>query len=162
MRHVFWRKWLRRTFGLARTAPIRRTAPPRLEGLEARWAPAITGTTPTTISPTEGTLFNDSVGTFTTDTPGDTFTATINWGDGTTDAGTVAFTGSTGTVTGSHTYADEFNNLPVNVTVVESGASPDTATINSTANVAEADSLSGTASTRVGTSRLASPASSGR
>ncbi len=39
--------------------------------------------------------------------PASAFTATIDWGDGTTTAGTV--TGSNGnyTVSGSHTYADE-------------------------------------------------------
>jgi hypothetical protein len=50
------------------------------------------------------------VATFTDNTPGDTansFTATINWGDGTTTAGTVEGSGGMFTVDGGHRYADE-------------------------------------------------------
>jgi hypothetical protein len=36
---------------------------------------------------------------------GDSYTATINWGDNSTSTGTVSFSGTSGTVTGSHTYA---------------------------------------------------------
>ena len=51
-----------------------------------------------------------AVATFTDSTPGDTagsFTATINWGDGVTTAGTVVGSHGTFTVEGGHTYADE-------------------------------------------------------
>jgi hypothetical protein len=37
------------------------------------------------------------------------FTATINWGDGTTSAGTVSGSNGSFAVTGGHTYADEGN-----------------------------------------------------
>jgi hypothetical protein len=37
--------------------------------------------------------------------PTSAFSATINWGDGTTSAGTIGLSGSTYTVTGSHTYS---------------------------------------------------------
>jgi hypothetical protein len=37
--------------------------------------------------------------------PANAFTATINWGDGTTGAGTITLSGTTYLVTGSHTYA---------------------------------------------------------
>jgi hypothetical protein len=50
------------------------------------------------------------VATFTDNNPGDTassFTATINWGDGVTTAGTVHGSGGTFTVEGGHRYADE-------------------------------------------------------
>jgi hypothetical protein len=36
--------------------------------------------------------------------PANAFTATINWGDGTTSAGTITLSGTTYGVTGSHTY----------------------------------------------------------
>src|SRR4051794_31588998 len=132
MRFNSWRKWLDRTFGLSKTPPVRRSTLLRLEQLEERWVPAFTGTTSQVLAPTEGVAFTGVVANFTTDTPGDTFTASINWGDGTTNAGTVSLTGSSGTVTGSHTYADEFNSLPVTVTLTETGASPDTVDINDT------------------------------
>jgi hypothetical protein len=53
---------------------------------------------------------NTKVATFTDNTPGDTassFTATINWGDGATTAGTVSGSGGMFTVDGGHRYADE-------------------------------------------------------
>src|SRR5262249_47050080 len=43
--------------------------------------------------------------TFTDVAPGDTHTAVIAWGDGTTSAGVVTESGGSGTVTASHTYA---------------------------------------------------------
>jgi hypothetical protein len=61
---------------------------------------------------TEGKMLanNTKVATFTDNHPGDTassFTATINWGDGTTTAGTVEGSGGAFTVDGGHRYADE-------------------------------------------------------
>jgi hypothetical protein len=137
-----WRRWLRTTFGTpARRPHRRRDTRPRLEPLEPRWVPAFTSTTALTITPTEGTAFTGTtVAAFTTDTPGDTVTASIDWGDGTTTPGTVSVTGSNGTVTGGHTYADEGTFTP-KVALTETGSSPDTKIVNSTATVAEADSL---------------------
>jgi hypothetical protein len=54
------------------------------------------------------TLTNFQVATFTHASavqPTSAFSATINWGDGTTSAGTIGLSGSTYTVTGSHTYS---------------------------------------------------------
>jgi hypothetical protein len=57
-------------------------------------------------------LTNVTVATFTngsfTNVPAD-FTVNIDWGDGTTTAGTLSLNGSTYTVTGSHTYATAGN-----------------------------------------------------
>jgi len=69
-------------------------------------------TTASPISAAAGTAFSGQVATF-TDNAGEvypvvSFTATINWGDGSTAAGTVAQPGGVGTayiVTGNHTYA---------------------------------------------------------
>src|SRR5262245_60345347 len=103
-----WRRWLEKTYVTTTRRPRRRTRP-RIEVLEERWVPAFTSTTAQTITPTEGIAFTGAtVAKFTTDTPADSFTATIDWGDGTpTTTGTVTLNGSTGTVAGSHTYADE-------------------------------------------------------
>jgi uncharacterized repeat protein (TIGR01451 family) len=54
------------------------------------------------------TLTNFQLATFTHASgvdPTSAFSATINWGDGTTSAGTIGLSGSTYTVTGSHTYS---------------------------------------------------------
>jgi uncharacterized repeat protein (TIGR01451 family) len=55
--------------------------------------------------------------------PTSAFSATINWGDGTTSAGTIALSGSTYTVTGSHTYAGGGKHT-ITTTVIEPGNSP--------------------------------------
>jgi hypothetical protein len=63
--------------------------------------------TPGTISTVAGTAFSGVLGTFTQFalTPAAAFTATVNWGDGTTSLGTVlANAGGTFTVSGGHTY----------------------------------------------------------
>src|SRR5262249_17266049 len=63
------------------------------------------------VTPTEGTTFTGAVATFTdTGYPGNLpsdFTATIDWGDGTTTIGTVSGGNGVFTVSGSHKYADE-------------------------------------------------------
>jgi uncharacterized repeat protein (TIGR01451 family) len=58
--------------------------------------------------------------------PASAFVATINWGDGSTSAGTITLSGSTYTVKGSHTYSQNGSHT-VTTTVVEStgsGGSP--------------------------------------
>jgi uncharacterized repeat protein (TIGR01451 family) len=50
------------------------------------------------------------------------FSATINWGDGTTSPGTITLSGTTYTVRGSHTYSNT-NRHTINTTVVETGNS---------------------------------------
>jgi len=93
----------------------------------------------------EGTPFNGTVATFsdadTTKTPA-SFTTTIDWGDGTTTAGTVTGGSGSFTVSGQHTYADE-GSFTFTVTVTETGAGGLTASGTGTATVSEADVLSG-------------------
>jgi uncharacterized repeat protein (TIGR01451 family) len=80
-----------------------------------------------------------TVATFTTDTPGDTFTAGINWGDGSPiDPGTVVSDGGGNfhVTAPTHTYAED-GSYTFTVTIIESGASPDTVTPTGTATVGE-------------------------
>jgi hypothetical protein len=100
-----------------------------------------------TLTPTEGTAFTGTVATFTTTYLANTaadFTATINWGDGTTTTGTI--TGSNGQFTVSavgangHLYADE-GSYGISVTIKDDAPGTATLTVNSTANVQEADQL---------------------
>jgi hypothetical protein len=95
----------------------------------------------------EGAAFNGTVATFSdadgSKTPA-SFTATIDWGDGTAPtAGTVSGGPGTFTVTGQHTYADE-GSFPFTVTVTETGPGGATASAMGTATVTESDALSGT------------------
>ncbi len=72
-----------------------------------------------TFSP--GVAFSGTVGTVADLVPGDTaasLMATIDWGDGTTSAGTLSGTTSPFTVTGSHTYAAS-GSVIVTVTVTD-------------------------------------------
>src|SRR5206468_9788128 len=75
-----------------------------------------------TISATEGTaVANFQVATFSdpgSSDPASDFTASIDWGDGTTTAGTISGSSGDFTVTGSHTYADELSTMYL-VTVSE-------------------------------------------
>jgi hypothetical protein len=52
--------------------------------------------------------------------PASAFNATINWGDGTTSAGTIIQSGTTYAVTGSHTYAKSGSHT-ITVSVTEAG-----------------------------------------
>jgi hypothetical protein len=67
-----------------------------------------------------------TLGSFTTDTPGDTFAVTIDWGDGTQSSGTATQQGGGDTfnVAGTHTYAED-GSYSISYTVTETGASPD-------------------------------------
>ena len=90
------------------------------------------------ISATEGASITATVATFTDANPnaavGD-FTATINWGDGTTSTGTITEKNGVFSVAGTHTYAEEGKDA-VSVTIADVGGS--TATATSTATVADA------------------------
>ncbi|HVX09989.1 MAG TPA: CARDB domain-containing protein [Pirellulales bacterium] len=108
--------------------------------------------TPTgvTIHTTEGATFNGNVATFADGdpiAPASDFTATIDWGDGTTTTGTVATLAGGGAgvfaVSGSHIYAAEATKS-VTVTIHDVGGSSGTA--HSTADIADA-SLSATSTT---------------
>src|SRR5208282_3483569 len=90
------------------------------------------------ISATEGASLTATVATFTDANPnaavGD-FTATIDWGDGTTSTGTITEKNGVFSVAGTHTYAEEGQD-PIIVTIADVGGS--TATASSTATVADA------------------------
>jgi hypothetical protein len=85
---------------------------------------------------------NTTVATFNDSTPGDIasdFTATIDWGDGTTSTGTVVGPGPSFSVQGGHTYADEGNDqASVTLTRISDQAK---STVSGTVAVAEHDSL---------------------
>jgi hypothetical protein len=104
-----------------------------------------------TISATEGTAIaaGTQVATFTDGNATDTaasFTASIDWGDGTTTAGTVSGASGAFTVTGGpHTYADERGLDNAVTTTVTRTADSATTTITGHATVGEADALSLTA-----------------
>jgi hypothetical protein len=98
--------------------------------------------TATAVSATEGVAFTGKqVASFTDANPtapvGD-FTASINWGDGTSSPGTVTQPGAVGTtflVTGDHTYAEEGSHT-ITVSIADVGGS--IATAVPTATVADA------------------------
>src|SRR5262249_52498534 len=101
---------------------------PRLEGLEERWAPAVI-VSGQNLYFLEGAATSQVVGNFKeplTQAAGG-YHATIDWGDGITDAGTVtAMTGNLAgyySVTGSHTYVEE-GTFPVSVTVTDAFGTP--------------------------------------
>lgn len=98
------------------------------------------------ISPSEGASFSGFVANFfdsDTSKTSASFTTTINWGDGTTSAGTIAGGSGSFTLSGQHTYADE-GSFTLSVTVSENAPGTATSTSSATATVAEADALSGT------------------
>jgi len=92
---------------------------------------------------------NTPIATFSDGNLGDTagdFTASINWGDGTIDAGAaVTISGSSGsfTVEGNHTYADE-GSEPLSVTLTRTSDNA-SATATGSVTVAETDSFAVTA-----------------
>jgi hypothetical protein len=95
----------------------------------------------TTFSAVEGQSFSGPVATFTdpatASTPGE-YSASIDWGDASaSSAGTISGSGGNFTVSGTHTYAEEGQYHPT-VTITDTDNSSNTATANSTANVADA------------------------
>jgi hypothetical protein len=92
----------------------------------------------TTVSAVEGASTTQTVATFTDADPAGTvsdYTATINWGDGSTSTGTIAASGSGFKVSGTHTYAEEGTDA-ITVTIKDVGGA--TASATSTAKVADA------------------------
>ena len=67
------------------------------------------------------------------------FTATINWGDSSSTAGTVTAAGGVLTVSGSHSYASGGVSAPVTVTVTENSPGTASSTATSTAVVPAGD-----------------------
>jgi hypothetical protein len=99
---------------------------------------------PVGISASEGVSFSGPAATFTdsdTAQAASNFTATVDWGDGTATAGTVAGAAGAFSVSGTHTYADE-GSFPV-TTVVTDIANALTVTANGTATVLDTDVLTG-------------------
>jgi hypothetical protein len=99
--------------------------------------------TGTAVSSVEFTAFSGIVATFTDADPNGTvtdYTASIDWGDGSTTVGTVAAAAGHFQVSGSHTYAED-GSYTIKVHVADVGGS--TAVANSTATVTE-PSISGT------------------
>lgn len=92
------------------------------------------------VSMTEGTASPVTVGTFTDiggPEPQGNYTAMIDWGDGTSSAGSITESGSTFTVQGSHAYAED-GSFPLVVTVDDdNGITLVSSTANSNATVAE-------------------------
>jgi FG-GAP-like repeat len=90
-----------------------------------------------TFRPKAGQPFTGTVATFsdtyTGNVPGD-FTATIDWGDGTTTSGTVSGGSGTLSVSGTHTYAHA-GHENVTVTLNDDAPGTATATAHSAANV---------------------------
>jgi hypothetical protein len=103
--------------------------------------------TGTTITATEGLSFDQTVANFsdanTTNTAND-FTATIDWGNGSSSFGIISGSNGVFTVAGSHTYAEEAD-YAIKITVTEEGLGSGNGTDNSIANIGDAPlSASGT------------------
>ena len=101
--------------------------------------PAVAATAAGGLNAVEGTGSTFALTTFTD--PGGAealadYSATINWGDGSSSPGTIAYNASTGvfTVTGTHTYAEEGSNVS-SVTIQHDGSAA--VTVSSTVNVAD-------------------------
>jgi CSLREA domain-containing protein len=89
------------------------------------------------VSATAGAPFSGPVATFTNTLASGSaasYTAVITWGDGNTSAGVISGTGSTLTVSGSHTYADPVNEA-VSVQISHVLGYTTTATVSDTATV---------------------------
>ena len=90
----------------------------------------------------EGDGNSHNVATFNDGNTGDTasaFTASIDWGDGTTTSGTISGGSGSFTVSGFHAYADEGDETPI-VTVTRT-ADQQMVTMSGTVSVGEADAL---------------------
>jgi hypothetical protein len=132
------------TVTLADDAPGTATATATSTAHVAGSGVAVTGTS---FSTPEGTPRNGTVATFSdsdTSKTAASFTATLNWGDGTPlTAGTIIGSSGSFTVTGQHTYADE-GSFTTTVMVTETGPGGATGSGSGTATVTESDVLSGT------------------
>ena len=100
------------------------------------------------LNASEGTVVSGTIATFTdpgTTDPAADFTATIDWGDGTTTAGIVTEGPAAGdyVVSGTHQYTDELSGL-LNVSISEPGLGSNG--IGNTVTISEADALTVTAS----------------
>ena len=133
---MFLSSWRNSLTPKSNRAARRRHRATKLENLERRELLSVTPTG-ATIAPTEGAAFTGTVATFTASDAGP-FTATIQWGDGTTDVGSITGGAGAFSVNGTHTYADEGTDT-ITVSIFED-ADASFATATGTANVAEGDS----------------------
>jgi hypothetical protein len=100
----------------------------------------ITATGASSFAATEGKSATATVATFTdpdTTAPASEYSASINWGDGSTSSGTIAGSGGSFTVTGTHTYAEE-GSKTITVTITDTDNTANSATATTVANVADA------------------------
>jgi hypothetical protein len=114
-----------------------------------------------TVNATEGTESSpQTVATFTDPDPKSTaaeYKATIEWGDGSSSEGTISGpTGGPFTVSGSHTYAEE-GEYDIKVTITDTDDAGNTATVHSTAKVADAALHSSCAAAPVSLQAFAGP-----
>lgn len=109
--------------------------------VQVTWDKPITATGGHSFTGTEPATVSGALATFTDPNPGaqaTEYSASVNWGDGTSTAGTVSGpTGGPFTVTGSHSYGDE-GNYPVQVTITDTDNTANSATVSDTANVTDA------------------------
>jgi hypothetical protein len=112
-----------------------------VERLEDRWAPTINATGANLVA-AEHLSQTFQVATFTDTSPAPVsdYSATIDWGNGTTSAGVITLSGNTYQVSGTVTYAEEVAfATPEQITVTINKNDGQTAMANSTASVADAD-----------------------
>ncbi len=101
---------------------------------------SITATAASPLTPTEGAAFTAPVASFTdpdTAAPASEYSATVNWGDGSTSAGSITGSGGSFTVNGSHTYAEEGPHT-ITVTITDVDTTSNAATASTSAKVADA------------------------
>src|ERR1043166_815944 len=148
MSYSSWLRLLARIFKIDRTRRVPDPYRPRFDQLEDRVVPAITLTGQTAAFIEGNSSTSALVATFTDNTPAipqpsTDYTATVDWGDGTTTAGVVSFDSGTQKylVNASHGYADETpagSPITFTVAVTETTDDNDTATGTGSANVADA------------------------
>ncbi len=113
---------------------------------------------PVSVSATEGGAFSGAVATFSdsdSSAPASDFAAIIDWGDGTTTAGTVGGSGPNLTVSGSHAYIED-GSFTATVTLSDDNPGTATGTVTGTVTVTEAPIFaSGTTISGVQGTRLA-------
>jgi PKD repeat protein len=100
----------------------------------------ITAAGKASFSATEGAAATGAVATFTdpdTAAPPSEYSASINWGDGTTSAGTVSGSGGNFSVAGTHTYAEEGSHT-ISVTITDTDNTPNAATVSTPVKVNDA------------------------
>ncbi|HEY1683259.1 MAG TPA: Ig-like domain-containing protein [Tepidisphaeraceae bacterium] len=109
---------------------------------------SVAGATGDNISASEGTQFSGTVATIsnTADFYPGQFTASINWGDGNTSAGSITSNGDgTYSVTGTHTYADGPATQTITTSIGFNGGSNQVTSTATVANVAPSATVSGPA-----------------